>query len=495
MQSTKVDFKKPPSFQERLKEYGKDYKDMMGEDMKPMYSDSVSSFDAEVIKIDQTRNLQEKITRIILLLKWNRRGVGKIAADEMKKIIDNPEWAKQYSGDIYLVCAGEEIGTRASTIDKSLNANQRAKNFDFNFLCNLHFLFSPHQHLEYRILCGQYLLAYCSAHMTPEQYDKVNKQMFEFANNDEFKFGERADIADTLSRIADPNVQKLAEALIENLGNPKGDVITIYQHGENVHNDSILKSVYSSLDVLKKDTVPEDQDLRQIIPTIEKLGKVRIDKRKRALRVVKDIPVAKKKDLEKELTDKQAAVSFSLNRISQDRNRFRGLLLVDILRRVFNRIEWGYYDDKQVFHEADTSLKPLLWSRLLDELEDGSGLCASGYAARLVNVLCGFGLDVRVGWEDQIVGNISGAIQKHLRGMNKGEKEDIILGMSDLDDPDIRQKFLDFYDTVETSLYPELLQDYVKGDLLKKKEFVEIYCTALKRVTLIEEDPNEFDSD
>jgi len=475
MQSTQIDFKRPDK---------RDPKDVL-------YGDSLGNFESEIKKVDAAKTLEEKTSLIFALLKWNRRDVGKRVALEMKKIIDDPKYAGN-SGDIYLICAGEETGAKnIANIDKGLNSSQRAKNFDFNFHSNLYFFFCPHQRLEYRVLCGEYLLTYCASYLTPEQYDKVNQQMFEFANDDRHKFGERADIADTLSRIADPKVKELAAKLIENIGNPKGDVITVFQHAENVHNDTILESVYESLDILKKDIVPDDQDIRKIVPAVTFLGKARIDQRKEKLKTMKELTPIKKKEITGLLDGKLKAINFSLNRIAQDRNRFRGMLLVDILRRVFNRIELGYHENLN-FIETKKDLKPLLWSRLLDELEEGSGLCASGYAARLVNVLCGFGLSIRISWEDQIAGNITGRIQKHLREITDRDlKDTIILGMCDLDDPEARDAFLDFFEKIEKSMYPELIKDYVKSDILKEKEFETAYGIALKKVTLITEDVDE----
>ena len=49
--------------------------------------------------------------------------------------------------------------------------------------------------------------------------------------------------------------------------------------------------------------------------------------------------------------------------------------------------------------------------RLLQELEEMSGTCSSGFASRLVNVFSGFGsFGIRISWEDQVKANFMGRL-------------------------------------------------------------------------------------
>ena len=57
-----------------------------------------------------------------------------------------------------------------------------------------------------------------------------------------------------------------------------------------------------------------------------------------------------------------------------------------------------------------------LLKRLLEELEDMSGTCSTGFASRLVNIVSGFGeFNIRISWEDQIVANFAGRLNAKAR--------------------------------------------------------------------------------
>ena len=60
--------------------------------------------------------------------------------------------------------------------------------------------------------------------------------------------------------------------------------------------------------------------------------------------------------------------------------------------------------------------------RLLEELIDMSGTCSTGFAGRLVNVICGFGaFNLRISWRDQIVANFNGRLNARARDIIKYE--------------------------------------------------------------------------
>ena len=87
---------------------------------------------------------------------------------------------------------------------------------------------------------------------------------------------------------------------------------------------------------------------------------------------------------------------------------------------------WCYITD----HKHEKELK----KRLLEELEDMSGTCSSGFLSRLVNVVSGFGdFSIRISWQDQIIGNLTGRINKEIKNITSENSlfidklEDIII--------------------------------------------------------------------
>ena len=61
--------------------------------------------------------------------------------------------------------------------------------------------------------------------------------------------------------------------------------------------------------------------------------------------------------------------------------------------------------------------------RLLEELEEMSGTCSSGFASRLVNVISGFGdFKLTISWRDQIIANFTGRLNARARDITNDDK-------------------------------------------------------------------------
>jgi len=57
-----------------------------------------------------------------------------------------------------------------------------------------------------------------------------------------------------------------------------------------------------------------------------------------------------------------------------------------------------------------------MYKRLLEELDDMSGTCSSGFASRLVNVISGFGeFNIKISFTDQIISNFAGRLNSRLK--------------------------------------------------------------------------------
>ena len=120
----------------------------------------------------------------------------------------------------------------------------------------------------------------------------------------------------------------------------------------------------------------------------------------------------KKKDYEN--IDK---INISLNRIYVDRAVYSkySCSLINILLKV-----WTYI----IGHDSEIQMK----IRLLQELTDMSGTCSSGFLSRLVNSITGFGdFSLRISWEDQIVGNLTGRLNARAKNIDDLEFKEKVL--------------------------------------------------------------------
>ena len=82
--------------------------------------------------------------------------------------------------------------------------------------------------------------------------------------------------------------------------------------------------------------------------------------------------------------------------------------------------------------QEDDSIKIQLYTRMLQELEDMSGTCSSGFAARIVNIISGYdNFNIRMSFNDQIIANFTGRLNAAAR---KITLEDSIFRTTKLED-------------------------------------------------------------
>ena len=104
-------------------------------------------------------------------------------------------------------------------------------------------------------------------------------------------------------------------------------------------------------------------------------------------------------------TPRENKIILALNRIDMDRVLYSKYnnTLSNVLLKV-----WSYI--------MDHSCKEEMYKRLLEELEEMSGTCSTGFVSRMVNVVSGFGeFNVRISWGDQITANFSGRLNASAR--------------------------------------------------------------------------------
>ncbi|NDB87196.1 MAG: hypothetical protein EB127_31615, partial [Alphaproteobacteria bacterium] len=101
----------------------------------------------------------------------------------------------------------------------------------------------------------------------------------------------------------------------------------------------------------------------------------------------------------------ESNIKLSLNRIYMDRLLYSkfNLTLNHILVKVYS------YMVAQSNYEE-------MYKRLLEELNDMSGTCSSGFASRLVNTISGFGeFNIQISFTDQIISNFAGRLNARIK--------------------------------------------------------------------------------
>ena len=258
--------------------------------------------------------------------------------------------------------------------------------YDF-FISQAQFAFLLHldNMVYYKILAAQYLLQKCN--QDPQVVENI---LLSFAQDVELDYDRRADAADVLLQLGSASMKLRGRAIIIELGLIQGNVHTVFDNAQNVHTTEVEASVAEVLEFfamlpLQKKSVEFEYVHEQI---------------KDMLKQEKN-----KDDLVNTTTERQEKIALSMNRICLDRALYSKYnnTLANILLKV-----WSYI----IGHENELEMR----KRLLEELEDMSGTCSTGFASRLINVISGFGeFNIRISWEDQIIANFSGRLNAMAR--------------------------------------------------------------------------------
>lgn len=286
------------------------------------------------------------------------------------------------------------------------------------------FLYNTKNEIMYRILSGQYLLQ-----NSETEKDNIYKVLYEIAINKDTEYNLKADAADTLLSLGSDEYKEKARNVINDLGNIDGNIKNIYDNAQNVHAKQIESSVKEVLDFLLTNT------------KVKIINDNEID-----FQYVSNIIY----DLIKDFTDeKKNKIKITLNRIFLDRalySKFNSNLS-NILVRLWSYIEENEYKDSMI-------------QRLLEELEDMSGTCSSGFLSRLVNTLSGFGeLNIRISFDDQLISNFTGRLNMYARKITN-------------DDSPFRDSKL--YDVIELYIYSNCITSNFK-DVRNMKELINKY--------------------
>ena len=292
-----------------------------------------------------------------------------------------------------------------------LNSKYYIKEACFVFLKNIK------NRTMYRILSAQYLLQHCEI---DNEIQKLLIQSFllTFAEDNELDYNLRADAADTLLTLGNNEYKTKAQDIITILGRMGKNVVSLFDNAQNVHTKEIENSVKDVLQFLiSVPTIIVDEnniDFSYVSTQINNILKDEIlllentDKQSEFKCDNCSLYIDNEGfcgEICKIMNEKHNKIKLSLNRIEMDRilyssfNSNLSLITVKL---------WSYIQQHEF---KDTMVK-----RLIEELEDMSGTCSSGFLSRLINTISGFGdFALRISFTDQIISNFVGRLNYYAR--------------------------------------------------------------------------------
>lgn len=269
--------------------------------------------------------------------------------------------------------------------------------------------------IRYRLLAVQYLLVLGE--------DKEDMETFLMGvMEDTFRpHRERADAMDIVLRHGSDTSQQRVQKVLKELGGSG----TIYENKENVHHQTIEKSV---------------------MDTIEYITTLSIEKRSSVRLSFEDIQKIIYNNTKQWCPENYEQVETALTRIELDTSIFKRVnhTLKSVLVLIYNFI-------------YDTHDREEIEKRIIEELVDMAWTCTSGYLSRLVNVLSGFGnFSLSISWEEQIAANLKGRLNARIR--NEDNMDDILEQMTNKQLSD-RKAFMEFFikhiSTIREEMYLE----------------------------------------
>jgi len=280
----------------------------------------------------------------------------------------------------------------------------------------MNFLFYNKNPVYFCNLSGQYLLKNCN--LSNIESEDVEMRILKFAKDVDLDYNLRADAADILLRFGSDEFKNAGRDIIMQLGCINGPVRTIFENEQNVHTEEVEESVAETLEFLSSFqiyTVNNNSiDFDYVNSHIEKMLKQEIKVTHLSEEIKCKYSESKYDDenfCSKEcelLFVKNEKIKIAMKRIYMDRalySKFNNSLL-NILLKIYTYIQM----------QEDESIKIELYKRMLQELEEMSGTCSSGFASRLVNIISGYGgFNIRISFEDQIISNFVGRLNAAAR--------------------------------------------------------------------------------
>lgn len=366
----------------------------------------------------------------------------------------------------------------------------------------LDFLYNIKNFTMYRILSAQYLLK--NIELNDEEKTKIQETILSLCYDSTLDYNLRADAADLLLNLGTDKYKTFGREIIQMLGRIDGNVKTIYDNKQNIHVEEIEKSILSIIEILSAHPTLKINGneidflyVKNQIDTILKEEKIKNEVNNELLNeqlnfyddyfsdkivcnncetyigciynllspcmgcIENKVKCKGKTTFDKFCSKKcetqyniQTKIYLSLNRIEIDRSSYLGNTLSRILVKI-----WSYIQNNE--------FKDELIKRLLQELEEMSGTCSSGFIGRLINSLSGFGeLTINISFEDQLVSNFIGRLNFYARKIMEPESPFYNDKLYDVLELMIRNM-----DIEKNKPIKELIEEHLKKNKEQKIEF------------------------
>lgn len=316
------------------------------------------------------------------------------------------------------------------------------------------FFYNNDNMIMYRLLAGQNLLL---NHIKDDkERENIENTIINLAEDSSVEYNLRADAADVILQLG--NNKQRAQNVILQLGNVEGKARTLFENAQNAHYDEFAKSVNEGIDFLN--TIPMLK-INDVAITFEYV-------RKQVNDLIKKKYGNKPSNTDKDVIEK---IIIALNRINMDRALYSkyNCTLIAILLKV-----WTYIAS----HKHGDAMK----QRILEELHDMAGICSTGFAERLINVISGFGdFNFRISFEEQIVANFSGRLTSRAKNIvNEWNSINRLVNVANI------------LINMDSEVSKDVLKRYLKdNNLLQKYEYT-IQGPYRKKVNTFK-DNNEYD--
>lgn len=365
-----------------------------------------------------------KIDVLRLLVQGSEENV-KQAEGYFSEIINNQSLDYRYREKIIF-----SIGYTAqddSKIEKE--REERVKRFQVG-VCRS-FFEEKKNNLRSRIIIGKFLLS--SFLCDQEAKNTVEQEFLSISEDTGIEYNRRADAVDCILSSLNNDVRTRAKVVLRSLGFGERKIATLYDNAQNVHNEGVEKSVGEAL---------------KFLSSIE----IRVNLSETEIKKAENAVVGLVLGTDEKSIEKRSRITLAFDRIHLDKTLYGEMNLT--LSRIFMLV-WSYV----LLHKS----KDDILKRLVEELDEMSDTCSSGFVSRLVNVISGFGdFSLTISWRDQIIANFSGRLNAKVRDMDNLELQEYVMEemMVQNSSHERRKHFLGFLRNNVLGIREEMYEEY-----------------------------------